>query len=174
MLYLYLETGFFYKSTFTIHDLDHMNILGINNQNVFSRHREPGLHRALKADEIFICFTDGFRQCLHIGDTDFFMAGQQHVNISILNVALPNGLLLGHSLVVKAVDEYLIAVNFVAALHQTAQIRSLQVPDGGVQCLTLSQITMQVFAFCIDHKTTLPLQNQKWPAAPFLKNVFNI
>ena len=63
------------------------------------------------------------------------------MDIPVLFVAFPDGLFLGHGLVVEAVDEGLIAVNFIAALVQLPQIRAQKMTDGAVQTAAHAQIT---------------------------------
>ena len=74
-------------------------------------------------------------------------------------MSFPDGLFSGHGLIVKAVDEYLVTVYFIAALGKLGQICSLQIMDGGIQALALAQITVQILAFCIDH-IKIPLRQK--------------
>ena len=140
---------------FTVHDLHHVYILGEHNENVLGGHGEPDLYIAFVADEIFLGLPGRLFQCRRVGDTYFLVAGQKNVHIRILCVAFPNGLFLGHRLIVKAVDKGLVAVDIVAALVQLAEIRAQQMMDGGIQAAAHAQITSEVLALCIDQKITL-------------------
>ena len=85
-----------------------------------------------------------------MGNADPFAAGQKDVHIRVFCVALPDGLLRGHRLIIKAVDECPLAVNLVAALVQPAQVRAQQMADGGVQAAAHAQEAFDVLALCID------------------------
>ena len=82
-----------------MNDLDLMDIFGPDNENILSGHGEPALNLALKADEIVFDLADGFCQHIHIGDTDHFLTGQQHMDIAVLQMAFPDGFFFGHGLV---------------------------------------------------------------------------
>ena len=128
-----------------------MGILGIDDEDIFGGHGEPGHDGAVVADEIFFRLPDSFLQHFHIGDTDLLLTGQQHVNVAVLNVAFPDGLFLGHGLVVETVDKGLIAVDFVAAFGQLSQVGGEDVADGSIQALAQAQIAFQIFALGLDH-----------------------
>ena len=54
LLHLKLIAGLLHQGAAAIHDLDHMRILGEDDENVLGGHREPGLHAAFVANEVLI------------------------------------------------------------------------------------------------------------------------
>ena len=99
-----------------------MDVLGEDDEDVLGGHGEPAHDRAFKAHKILIGLADSLGQQVHIGDADFFIAGQQHMDIGIADVTFPDGLILRHGPVIKAVDEDLVAVDCVAAHCQGTQV----------------------------------------------------
>ena len=122
LLHFELVAGLFHQGAFAVDHLDHVNVFGVDNEDILGGHGQPGFHFAFEAYEILFGLPDGFLQHVHIGDADLFLAGQQHVDVTVLDMAFPDGLLLGHGLVVETVDKSLAAVDFVAALVQGAQV----------------------------------------------------
>ena len=127
-----LEAGLFHRNAVAVHDLDHVDVFGEDDEDVLGGHGEPAHDLALEAHEILLGFADRLGQKIHIGDTDLFIAGQQHMDIGIADVTFPDGLILRHGPVIKAVDEDLVAVDCVAAHCQGTQVGVLQEADATV------------------------------------------
>ena len=106
----------------------------------------------MEAYKVFLFFPDGLCQMLHVGNTDFFMAPQQHMDITIGNMSLPQGLFLGHGVIVKAVDKGVVSVNVVSAHGKLLRVAVEDGLDGGIQGLALAQIPGQVFLFRVNHQ----------------------
>ena len=156
-LCLALIAGLLYQGAFTVDDLDHMDIFGEDDEDIFGGHGEPALDFAFEAYKILFHLPDGFLQSFDIGNTDQLLAGQQYMDIGILDVAFPDGLLLGHGLVIEPVDENLVSVHFIAALDQLGQIGGLDMADSGIHGIADAEIPVQILALCINHKINTSL-----------------
>ena len=148
-------------------DLYLVDILGPNDENILGGHGEPTLNVTFKAQEVFINLADGFGQHFNIGNTNLFLTGQQHVDITILQVTFPDGLFRSHGLVVETVDKSLVSVDLVTTLVKLGQIGGQDIADDRIHAFAQTQITLKILLFCINHSIVLRLECHNSAAFPY-------
>ena len=136
--------------------LDHVNVFREDNEDILSGHGEPALNLAFEANKVIFGLADSLGQHIHIGDTDLFLAGQQYMDVTVLNMTFPDRLVRCHGLVIKAIDKSLIPVDFVSAFGQLGEICGQQIANSGIQTVTQAEIAFEILPFCIN-QIKLPL-----------------